>query len=72
MEGSLTSPELYGIIPRSAQAMFDHLKQPQFKEQVVTCSYLESYNEELRDLLMDSNGGVKMDIMEGKDGTFCR
>ncbi len=72
MEGSLTSPELYGIIPRSAQAMFDHLKQPQFKEQVVTCSYLEIYNEELRDLLVDSNGGVKMDIMEGKDGTFCR
>lgn len=72
MEGSLTSPELYGIIPRSAQAMFDHLKQPQFKEQVVTCSYLEIYNEELRDLLVDGNGGVKMDIMEGKDGTFCR
>ncbi len=72
MEGSLTSPELYGIIPRSAQAMFDHLKQPQYKEQVVTCSYLEIYNEELRDLLADSNGGVKMDIMEGKDGTFCR
>ena len=72
MEGSLTSPELYGIIPRSAQAMFDHLKQPQYKEQVVTCSYLEIYNEELRDLLVDSTGGVKMDIMEGKDGTFCR
>jgi len=72
VEGSLTSPELYGIIPRSAQAMFDHLKQPQFKEQVVTCSYLEIYNEELRDLLVDGNGGVKMDIMEGKDGTFCR
>jgi kinesin family protein 11 len=72
VEGSLTSPELYGIIPRSAQAMFDHLKQPQFKEQVVTCSYLEIYNEELRDLLVDSNGGVKMDIMEGKDGIFCR
>ena len=68
----MTSPELYGIIPRSAQAMFDHLKQPQYKEQVVTCSYLEIYNEELRDLLADSNGGVKMDIMEGKDGTFCR
>ncbi|KAL3811844.1 hypothetical protein ACHAXA_009203 [Cyclostephanos tholiformis] len=72
MEGSLTSPELYGIIPRSARAMFEHLKQPQYKEQVVTCSYLEIYNEELRDLLVDSNGGVKMDIMEGKDGTFCR
>ncbi len=91
VEGSLASPELYGVIPRSAQAIFEHLKQPQYKEQVVTCSYLEIYNEELRDLLLDNNGhhggsGMngggsssashhqqhKMDIMEGKNGTFCR
>ena len=90
MEGSLASPELYGVIPRSAQAIFEHLKQPQYKEQVVTCSYLEIYNEELRDLLLDNHGGSgtngggvgsssashhqqhKLDIMEGKNGTFCR
>lgn len=90
MEGSLASPELYGVIPRSAQAIFEHLKQPQFKDQVVMCSYLEIYNEELRDLLLDDNGrpgsrsgkmyahgGTQhqhqnLDIMEGKDGTFCR
>ena len=95
MEGSLASPELYGVIPRSAQAIFEHLKQPQFKDQVVMCSYLEIYNEELRDLLVDNSnnnsdgssmhqhqhggGGrytenqhQKLDIMEGKDGTFCR
>lgn len=71
VEGSLTSPEFYGIIPRSARAMFDHLKQPQYKEQVVTCSYLEIYNEELRDLLVEGNG-TKMEIMEGKEGTFTR
>ncbi|KAL3787829.1 hypothetical protein ACHAWO_007017 [Cyclotella atomus] len=74
MEGSLDSPELYGVIPRSAQAIFEHLKQPQYKEKVVTCSYLEIYNEELRDLLDDHTGksDKKLDIMEGKDGTFCR
>lgn len=91
MEGSLASPESYGVIPRSAQAIFEHLKQPQFKDQVVMCSYLEIYNEELRDLLLDDNNGrpgsssgqmyahggtqhqhQKLDIMEGKDGTFCR
>eukprot|EP01082_Thalassiosira_pseudonana_P000333 g215.t1 g215 contig1:513216-517095(-) len=72
MEGSLSSPEYYGVIPRSAQAIFEHLKQPQYKEQVVTCSYLEIYNEELRDLLDDSGSKSRLEIMEGKDGTFCR
>jgi len=77
MEGSLSSPELYGVIPRSAQAIFEHLKQPQYKDQVVTCSYLEIYNEELRDLLDDGTAKMndkqgKLEIMEGKNGTFCR
>jgi len=56
MEGSLSSPELYGVIPRSAQAIFELLKQPRYKEHKVTCSYLEIYNEELRDLLVDNDG----------------
>ena len=97
MEGSLSSPDGYGVIPRSAQAIFEHLKKPQYKDQVVTCSYLEIYNEELRDLLADSTShdhhhnhssggggagamhhgqqqqkGPRLDIMEGKNGTFCR
>ncbi|EED88947.1 predicted protein, partial [Thalassiosira pseudonana CCMP1335] len=61
MEGSLSSPEYYGVIPRSAQV-----------STVVTCSYLEIYNEELRDLLDDSGSKSRLEIMEGKDGTFCR
>ncbi|KAK1736021.1 kinesin family protein [Skeletonema marinoi] len=75
MEGSLERPELYGVIPRSAQAIFECLKQPQYKEHVVKCSYLEIYNEELRDLLVEGKNShrAKLDIMECKDGgTFCR
>ena len=74
VEGSLEKPELYGVIPRSAQAIFECLKQPQYKEHVVKCSYLEIYNEELRDLLVEGKGSrAKLDIMESKDGgTFCR
>ena len=122
MEGSLNTPDLYGVIPRSAQAIFEHLKQPRYRDERVTCSCLESelyyyhlhtlfvfyfiamvcspessisllvfgvchfnifsivYNEELRDLLVDNNSGGssnngghnKLDIMEGKTGTFCR
>lgn len=76
MEGSLEKPESYGVIPRSAQAIFECLKQPQYKEHVVKCSYLEIYNEELRDLLVEGKKDgerAKLDIMEAKGGgTFCR
>jgi kinesin family protein 11 len=56
MEGSLSSPPLYGIIPRSAQAIFEAVKRPDFENTVVLCSYLEIYNEDLGDLLSDENG----------------
>eukprot|EP00578_Thalassiosira_sp_NH16_P029435 CAMPEP_0181087506 /NCGR_PEP_ID=MMETSP1071-20121207/6308_1 /TAXON_ID=35127 /ORGANISM="Thalassiosira sp., Strain NH16" /LENGTH=1240 /DNA_ID=CAMNT_0023169397 /DNA_START=70 /DNA_END=3791 /DNA_ORIENTATION=- len=87
MEGSLASPDLHGVIPRSARAIFEHLKKPKYRDQVVTCSYLEIYNEELRDLLVDSphgsgsvsHGGsagqqysTKLDIMEGKNGDLLQ
>lgn len=59
---------------RTTQAIFEHLKQPQYKEKIVTCTYLEIYNEDLRDLLLDEGckSEKKLEIMEGKDGTFCR
>lgn len=53
MEGNLSSPEHYGIIPRSAQAIFEALKKPEFMSHHVVCTYLEIYNEELGDLLAD-------------------
>ncbi len=53
MEGNLSSPEHYGIIPRSAQAIFETLKKPEFLSFNVVCTYLEIYNEELGDLLAD-------------------
>jgi len=94
MEGNLSSPEHYGIIPRSAQAIFEALKKPEFVSHNVVCTYLEIYNEELGDLLSDdvsvtttslssstpmkggnrssADTGKKIDIMNGKTGTFVR
>lgn len=87
MEGELNTPEQQGVIPRAAHEIFNSLKQPHYKEASVTCSYLEIYNEELCDLLADldergcgknsaGEGGkrsvTKLEIMEGKNGTFCR
>jgi len=78
MEGHLSNQEDHGVIPRSAKAIFEFLKRPEYESHSVTCSYLEIYNEELSDLLIEDNSRssykkqTKLEIMNGKDGTFCR
>ncbi|CAJ1934033.1 unnamed protein product [Cylindrotheca closterium] len=73
MEGDLDNPEMQGVIPRSAKAIFEALKTPDYSHFSVSCSFLEIYNEELCDLLADpDSSGPKLDIMVGKNGPFCR
>jgi len=74
MEGDLSAPKLHGVIPRSAESIFTTLSQPEYNSHSVTCSYLEIYNEELCDLFADEEqqNYTKVEIMEGKDGIFCR
>ena len=73
MEGDLSTPEQHGVIPRSAAAIFDALERPDYLEKSICVSFLEIYNEDLCDLLADSGPKkAKLDIMEGKNGPFCR
>ena len=81
MEGSIAKQEEYGVIPRSAHAIFEQLTREDLKYESfnVHCSYLEIYNEDLMDLLAEegsnnqsSNPHQKLEIMEGKNGPFCR
>ena len=86
MEGDLSHPDLHGVIPRSAAAIFQALEHPHYLEKNLSVSFLEIYNEDLCDLLADTtttttgSAGVKimkpaatkLDIMEGKNGPFCR
>ncbi len=87
MEGDLTTPEMYGVIPRAAQAIFESVRKPEYAHATVTCSYLEIYNEDLGDLLAEEHGNgeelrlnqlsspskkKRLEIMEGNDGPFCR
>ena len=83
MEGDLSNPEHYGVIPRSAESIFDVLEKPQYISHEVVVSYLEIYNEELCDLLSDDFHDStqrsspkkllsKLEILEGKDGVVCR
>jgi hypothetical protein len=79
MEGELHDPNLFGVIPRSTAAIFSELEHnPEYVSSTVYCSFLEIYNEELCDLLVETNGNCnklnkpKLAIMEGPNGTFCR
>jgi kinesin family protein 3/17 len=51
MEGRPDPPHLRGIIPNSFQHIFDYVAAAKDQQFLVRASYLEIYNEELRDLL---------------------
>lgn len=67
MEGNRTVPELKGIIPNSFAHIFGHIaKSGDDKNFLVRVSYLEIYNEEVRDLLgKDQNS--RLDVKERPD-----
>lgn len=51
MEGSKTEHEKRGIIPRSFEHIFNHIGRSENMQYLVRASYLEIYQEEIRDLL---------------------
>ena len=68
MEGG-TTPELQGIIPNS----FDHIftaiaAQSDERDFLIRASFLEIYNEEIRDLLARDSKGSKLELKENAEG----
>ncbi|ODQ83121.1 hypothetical protein BABINDRAFT_159575 [Babjeviella inositovora NRRL Y-12698] len=53
-----------GIIPRVLYELFNHMGKDDY---VVKCSFLELYNEELKDLLGDATNKLKLRIFESKE-----
>lgn len=51
MEGIRADPEKRGIIPNSFEHIFNHIARSQNQQYLVRSSYLEIYQEEVRDLL---------------------
>jgi hypothetical protein len=71
MQGPPNPPELRGVIPNSFTHIFDFVKASTGVEFLVRCSYLEIYNEVVRDLLVDPKHATKCDIKEDPDrGVF--
>jgi len=60
---SLPLPDAAGIIPRVLYGLFDKLGHEEDAETSVKCSFIELYNEELRDLL-STDENVKLKIYE--------
>ncbi|WIA28846.1 hypothetical protein OEZ86_011372 [Tetradesmus obliquus] len=67
MEGRDDPPELRGIIPSTFNYVFDTISQQSgAKEFLVRASYLEIYNEEIRDLL-SKNPQARLELKEHPD-----
>lgn len=67
MQGQNEPPEMRGIIPNSFVHIFDKISGDSSKTFLVRASYLEIYNEEIRDLL-GKDPRAKLDLKE-KDGS---
>ena len=72
MMGIVTDPNLKGIIPNAFSHIFGFIKtEGESKKFFLRCSFVEIYNEEVRDLL--GNKDKKLDIREDpKKGTFLK
>ncbi|KAL4171559.1 hypothetical protein KRP22_009651 [Phytophthora ramorum] len=68
MQGKDSPPELRGVIPLSFDHIFDTINADTTREYMVRASYLEIYNEDIRDLLTD-DAKKKLDLKESADGT---
>ncbi|KAI8847665.1 P-loop containing nucleoside triphosphate hydrolase protein [Chytridium lagenaria] len=55
MQGIANVPHLRGIIPNAFNHIFDHISRAVHKKFLVRVSFLEIYNEEIRDLLVKKN-----------------
>ena len=72
MEGSKTDPKRRGIIPRSFEHIFSHISRSENMQYLVRASYLEIYQEEIRDLL-HSDQSLRFELKERPDtGVFVK
>ena len=69
MQGVTTVPHLRGIIPNTFHHVFDHIARTPHKKFLVRASFLEIYNEEIKDLLIKGAKNPKsgLDLKENPD-----
>jgi kinesin family protein 3/17 len=69
MQGIAKDPLLRGIIPTCFHHIFDHISRSTEKKFLVRVSFLEIYNEDIKDLLLKPNKSQKgsLDLKESPD-----
>merc|ERR1719191_1162611 len=67
MVGPPEPEELHGVIPRTFNHIFTNINTSPNKKFLVRASYLEIYNEEIRDLL-SKNPKAKLELKDHPDG----
>jgi len=73
MQGPAGVAELKGVIPNAIAHVFEAIGGSKDVNWLVRCSYLEIYNEEIKDLLADPKNPPKCDIKEDPDkGIFVK
>ena len=60
MQGITGDPEQRGIIPNAFHHIFDHISRTPIKTYLVRVSFLEIYNEDIRDLLKKNSGNLEL------------
>lgn len=72
MEGTKNDAERRGIIPRSFEHIFNHIGRSKNMQYLVRASYLEIYQEEIRDLLHPDQS-LRFELKEKPDsGVFVK
>lgn len=66
MEGVRSDPELRGVIPNSFEHIFTHIARTQNQQYLVRASYLEIYQEDIRDLL-SKDQAKRLELKERPD-----
>ncbi|XP_038053158.1 kinesin-II 95 kDa subunit-like [Patiria miniata] len=66
MEGVRSDPESRGVIPNSFEHIFTHIARTQNQQYLVRASYLEIYQEDIRDLL-SKDQSKKLELKERPD-----
>ncbi|XP_034445865.1 kinesin-like protein KIF3B isoform X1 [Hippoglossus hippoglossus] len=66
MEGVRNDPEKRGVIPNSFEHIFTHISRSQNQQYLVRASYLEIYQEEVKDLL-SKNQAHRLELRERPD-----